>query len=142
MKPSNLLVRKNCELKVCDFGLARVDRGPVHAHDALDPPLACGMTEHVATRWYRAPEVILSNGMYGKAMDVWGLGCIFAELLARRPLFPGKHCMCAPAPSCTFGVCVCVCVCVLIGVLVCWCWRGSCRFGSVAADHRRVGGAE
>ena len=48
------------------------------------------MTEYVATRWYRAPEIMLSWKEYTKAIDVWSVGCIFAELLGRKPLFPGK----------------------------------------------------
>eukprot|EP00003_Mantamonas_plastica_P033559 TRINITY_DN968_c0_g1_i2.p2 TRINITY_DN968_c0_g1~~TRINITY_DN968_c0_g1_i2.p2 ORF type:complete len:204 (+),score=79.42 TRINITY_DN968_c0_g1_i2:707-1318(+) len=48
------------------------------------------MTEYVATRWYRAPEIMLSWRQYTQAMDMWSVGCIFAELLGRQPLFPGK----------------------------------------------------
>jgi mitogen-activated protein kinase 1/3 len=55
------------------------------------------MTEYVATRWYRAPEVILSWKEYTKAIDVWSVGCIFAELFLRRPLFQGKDCTCRRA---------------------------------------------
>ena len=48
------------------------------------------MTEYVSTRWYRAPEVILGDPKYGQAIDMFSCGCIFAELIARKPLFPGK----------------------------------------------------
>lgn len=48
------------------------------------------MTEYVVTRWYRAPELLLSCDHYTAAIDVWSVGCILAELLGRRPLFPGK----------------------------------------------------
>ena len=48
------------------------------------------MTEYVVTRWYRAPELLLSCEEYSGAIDVWSVGCIFAELLGRKPLFPGK----------------------------------------------------
>ena len=82
LKPSNLLLNGNCDLKVCDFGLARVAH-PEENHAGF-------MTEYVATRWYRAPEIMLSWKEYTKAIDVWSVGCIFAELLGRRPLFPGK----------------------------------------------------
>ncbi|KNC54411.1 CMGC/MAPK protein kinase [Thecamonas trahens ATCC 50062] len=82
LKPSNLLVNSNCDLKICDFGLARV-ADPDENHAGF-------MTEYVATRWYRAPEVMLSWSRYTKAMDVWSIGCIFAELLLRRPLLPGR----------------------------------------------------
>jgi len=80
LKPSNLLLNSDCLLKICDFGLARVE----------DQNDAGFMTEYVATRWYRAPEVILSWKQYTKAIDVWSVGCIFAELLGRKPLFQGK----------------------------------------------------
>ena len=48
------------------------------------------LTGHVVTRWYRAPEVILQASEYTKAIDIWSTGCIFAELMGRTPLFPGK----------------------------------------------------
>ncbi len=84
LKPANLLVSKNCDLRISDFGLAR------RAPNATDgKPL---MTEHVVTRWYRPPELMLSpDGKYTAAVDVWSIGCIFAELLGRTPLFPGKN---------------------------------------------------
>jgi mitogen-activated protein kinase 1/3 len=78
LKPSNLLLNKNCDLKVCDFGLAR-------GYEETTTTL----TEYVVTRWYRAPEVILNASHYSNALDVWSIGCIFAELLGRAPLFPG-----------------------------------------------------
>lgn len=81
LKPSNLLVNGNCDLKICDFGLAR----SVTAGDDTSADL----TEYVVTRWYRAPEIMLACNGYTKAIDVWSVGCIFAELLARAPLFPG-----------------------------------------------------
>eukprot|EP00296_Roombia_truncata_P000064 JP435722.1.p1 GENE.JP435722.1~~JP435722.1.p1 ORF type:complete len:369 (+),score=134.07 JP435722.1:42-1148(+) len=82
MKPSNLLVNENCDLKICDFGLARV-------FDTADP--LCGdLTQYVITRWYRPPELLLSAKEYTRAVDLWSVGCIFAELIGRRPLFPGK----------------------------------------------------
>jgi serine/threonine protein kinase len=82
LKPSNLLVNANCLLKICDFGLSRV--AAPGAEDGMGV-----MTEYVATRWYRAPEVILSWNYYSKAIDIWSVGCIFAELLGRKPLFRG-----------------------------------------------------
>nr|AFJ54625.1 mitogen-activated protein kinase [Dunaliella salina] len=80
LKPSNLLVNANCDLKICDFGLAR----------STSSSRVEFMTEYVVTRWYRAPELLLSCSEYGTAIDVWSVGCIFAELLGRKPLFPGK----------------------------------------------------
>ncbi|CAG7903018.1 unnamed protein product [Brassica rapa] len=78
LKPSNLLVSVKCELKICDFGLARA-ASETHA-----------MTEYVTTRWYRAPELLLNSSTYTKAIDMWSVGCIFLELMTGRPLFPGR----------------------------------------------------
>ncbi|KAF0682963.1 Aste57867_24976 [Aphanomyces stellatus] len=78
LKPSNILVNTNCDVKICDFGLAR---GVPDGNDAA-------LTEYVVTRWYRAPEVLLTAA-YDKPMDVWAIGCMLAELIGRRPLFPG-----------------------------------------------------
>ncbi|GBE86566.1 Mitogen-activated protein kinase SLT2/MPK1 [Sparassis crispa] len=83
LKPGNLLVNADCELKICDFGLSR---GFNSAPD--ENPTA--MTEYVATRWYRAPEIMLAYKGYNIAIDVWSIGCIFAELMLGRPLFKGK----------------------------------------------------
>ncbi|KAL4063110.1 kinase-like protein [Scleroderma citrinum] len=84
LKPGNLLVNSDCELKICDFGLSR-------GFDAVPDEHAGGnLTEYVATRWYRAPEIMLSFRRYTTAIDVWSIGCIFGELLIGRPLFKGK----------------------------------------------------
>ena len=85
LKPSNLLLNANCDLKVCDFGLAR------SANSTEDN--SGFMTEYVATRWYRAPEIMLTFQEYTKAIDVWSVGCILAEMLSGKPLFPGKDCI-------------------------------------------------
>lgn len=85
LKPSNLLLNANCDLKVCDFGLAR--------SAASTDDNSGFMTEYVATRWYRAPEIMLTFKEYTKAIDVWSVGCILAEMLSGKPLFPGKDCM-------------------------------------------------
>jgi mitogen-activated protein kinase 1/3 len=79
LKPSNLLLRSNCDLKICDFGLSR----------GVEDEQTGGLTEYVVTRWYRAPEIMLACQEYTSAIDIWSVGCIFAELLARSPLFPG-----------------------------------------------------
>ncbi|KAH7042358.1 putative mitogen-activated protein kinase [Linnemannia elongata] len=76
LKPSNILVNENCDLKICDFGLARIQ----------DPQ----MTGYVSTRYYRAPEIMLTWQKYDVAVDIWSVGCIFAEMLEGKPLFPGK----------------------------------------------------
>merc|ERR1712226_315345 len=83
LKPSNLLLNSNCDLKICDFGLARVS-DPGHNHEGV-------LTEYVATRWYRAPEIMLNARGYTKAIDIWSVGCILAEMLTNQPLFPGQH---------------------------------------------------
>jgi len=85
LKPSNLLLNANCDLKICDFGLARVAT-PDEADQGF-------LTEYVATRWYRAPEIMLSWKEYTKSVDIWSVGCILAEILGRKPLFPGKDYM-------------------------------------------------
>lgn len=86
LKPSNLLLNANCDLKVCDFGLARSLRTAEPA-EGSETGL---MTEYVATRWYRAPEIMLTFKQYSKAIDVWAVGCILAEMITGRPLFPGR----------------------------------------------------
>ncbi|XP_034045442.1 mitogen-activated protein kinase 3 [Thalassophryne amazonica] len=83
LKPSNLLINTTCDLKICDFGLARI-ADPDHDHTGF-------LTEYVATRWYRAPEIMLNSKGYSKSIDIWSVGCILAEMLSNRPLFPGKH---------------------------------------------------
>ena len=119
LKPGNLLVNSDCELKICDFGLSR-------GFDSSPEDGATQMTEYVATRWYRAPEIMLAlrfffnrslmfrydsltsfaGGMARQVcksptrwsrvylsvlVDVWSIGCILAELLLGRPLFKGKE---------------------------------------------------
>lgn len=88
LKPANILLTSDCKLKVCDFGLARGDMGDRDGDDEQ----ACGvLTEYVVTRWYRAPEVMLLPKQYTAAVDLWSIGCILAEILGRRALFPGKN---------------------------------------------------
>lgn len=86
LKPSNLLVNSNCDLKICDFGLAR----GIYPDDDNVMGGSMLLTEYVVTRWYRAPEIMLACHQYTKPIDVWSVGCIFAELLARKPYFPGE----------------------------------------------------
>ncbi|EJD46885.1 kinase-like protein [Auricularia subglabra TFB-10046 SS5] len=81
LKPGNLLVNADCELKICDFGLARSDSSSNGSGF---------MTEYVATRWYRAPEIMLSYANYTTSIDVWSIGCILAELLGGKPIFKGR----------------------------------------------------
>ncbi|XP_074640868.1 extracellular signal-regulated kinase 2-like isoform X2 [Tubulanus polymorphus] len=84
MKPSNVLLDSECFVKICDFGLAR-SLTQLHIEDGVDPNL----TEYVATRWYRAPEILLASHKYTKGVDMWSLGCILGELILGKPLFPG-----------------------------------------------------
>jgi len=79
IKPENLLISKNDVLKLCDFGFARAITGSGTAQ----------YTDYVATRWYRAPELLLGGG-YGKAVDIWSIGCILGELSDGQPVFPGE----------------------------------------------------
>lgn len=77
LKPGNLLVNSNCRLKICDFGFAR----------AVEPDPTTPMTLEVVTQYYRAPELLAGCNHYDMAIDMWAVGCIFAELLGRRILF-------------------------------------------------------
>ncbi|KAK7579668.1 hypothetical protein V9T40_000297 [Parthenolecanium corni] len=80
IKPSNLLVNSNCVLKICDFGLARVQ----------EPDEKKAMTQEVVTQYYRSPEILMGAKHYTTAIDVWSVGCIFGELLGRRILFQAQ----------------------------------------------------
>jgi mitogen-activated protein kinase 15 len=88
MKPSNLLLNSECLLKVADFGLARLMDAP--KDDGSKPQV---LTDYVATRWYRAPEILLGSNNYTKAVDMWSVGCILGELLGNKPMFPGSSTM-------------------------------------------------
>lgn len=79
LKPNNLLIAPNGELKIADFGLAR---------ECGDP--GARMTSQVVTRWYRAPELLLGTRAYSTGVDMWAVGCIFAELMLRTPYLPGE----------------------------------------------------
>ena len=79
LKPSNILINSDVNIKVCDFGLAR----------CVGTGKDVQMTDYVATRWYRAPEILLGSTRYTKDADMWSIGCIFGELLGEKPMFPG-----------------------------------------------------
>ena len=79
-KPSNVLINEDCTVKLCDFGMSR----GIKEENAL-------LTEYVVTRYYRAPEVMLSSHHYTKKIDVWSIGCAFAELLSKKFMFPGEN---------------------------------------------------
>lgn len=89
IKGSNLLVNDDGILKIADFGLAAF----------YDPDRKQPMTSRVVTLWYRPPELLLGATYYGVGVDLWSAGCILAELLAGRPIMPGRT-----------EVCLCVCV--------------------------------
>ena len=81
IKPENLLINaRGHELKLCDFGFARVMGSAAESNE---------LTDYVATRWYRAPELLLSD-RYSKEVDIWAIGCIMGELTDGEPLFPGE----------------------------------------------------
>ncbi|VDN91306.1 unnamed protein product [Brugia pahangi] len=88
LKPSNLLVNSDCLLKIGDFGMARLIEQQLNDQSVLLN--GNFMTQYVSTRWYRAPELLFSLIDYDTKVDVWSAGCIFAEMLLRRQLFPGK----------------------------------------------------
>lgn len=79
IKPANILIDKYCNIKICDLGLGRgdIDSGK--------------MTQAVVTRWYRAPEILISEGNYGKEIDIWAIGCIAIEMFSRIPIFQGEN---------------------------------------------------
>ncbi|XP_055677348.1 cyclin-dependent kinase 2 [Lutzomyia longipalpis] len=78
LKPQNLLVDTEGHIKLADFGLARCFNIPMGSY-----------THEVVTLWYRAPEILLGTKFYSTSVDIWSLGCIFAEMITKRPLFPG-----------------------------------------------------
>lgn len=84
LKPGNILCTISGQLKICDFGLAR-GVSPKYTNKFTNH-----ITNYVATRWYRAPELMLSYGKYTKAIDLWAVGCILAEFYGRKPIFMGS----------------------------------------------------
>ena len=81
IKPENLLINNDMVLKLCDFGFAR--KISMTSNETL--------TDYVATRWYRSPELLITNGYYGPEVDYWAIGCIMGELADGEPLFPGEN---------------------------------------------------
>ena len=80
IKPSNILLNTDCDIMLCDFGLSR------GIEEGLED-----LTEYVVTRYYRAPEIMLSSHEYTQAVDIWSVGCTFGEILSRKVLFPGQN---------------------------------------------------
>lgn len=101
LKPSNLLLNRACDLKICDFGLARGGLSAIaNSTDTIpdqrdDVNTTAGddvnheLTDYVITRWYRPPELLLMTG-YNHSADLWSIGCIMGEMILRKPLFPGR----------------------------------------------------
>ena len=81
IKPENLLINSDMKLKLCDFGFAR--KISMSSNENL--------TDYVATRWYRSPELLITNGYYGPEVDYWAIGCIMGELADGNPMFPGEN---------------------------------------------------
>ena len=80
IKPENLLISESGVVKLCDFGFAR----------KLQEKANYQYTDYVSTRWYRAPELLVGDAAYSTSVDVWAIGCIFAEIFNGLPLFPGQ----------------------------------------------------
>ena len=85
IKPENLLIDEKLNLKLCDFGFARKVKLNKYNNNINE------MTDYVATRWYRSPELLLSGGIYGPDVDYWAVGCIMGELADGNPMFPGEN---------------------------------------------------
>jgi mitogen-activated protein kinase 15 len=85
IKPSNLLLNSECLVKVADFGLAR----SINSNAGKDENKTQILTDYVATRWYRAPEILLGSTHYTEGVDMWSVGCILGELIGGKPMFPG-----------------------------------------------------
>ena len=79
VKPENILITKDGTVKLCDFGFARLLNGP-----------GAEYTDYVATRWYRSPELLVGDTVYGPPVDIWAIGCLFGEMLTAQPIWPGK----------------------------------------------------
>jgi cell cycle related kinase len=89
LKPSNLLISEHNIIKIADFGLARVIVGKEEG--CSDEEEKCPLSLEIATRWYKAPELLLGSKNYGKGIDLWAIGCIFAQMITQTPLFPGTN---------------------------------------------------
>mmetsp|Transcript_42484 Transcript_42484/g.74508 ORF Transcript_42484/g.74508 Transcript_42484/m.74508 type:complete len:442 (+) Transcript_42484:114-1439(+) len=86
LKPSNVLLNSNCHARICDFGLART-MVPGTRQSVDNAPM---LTDYVATRWYRAPELLLGAHMYNEGVDMWSVGCIVGEMMSGKPVLKGR----------------------------------------------------
>ena len=86
IKPSNILIDANCRIKLCDFGLCR----SIADGETLEN---VELTDYVATRWYRSPEILMGSKKYTVGLDLWSVGCILGEMFRTRPLLPGASTM-------------------------------------------------
>ncbi|XP_059609517.1 mitogen-activated protein kinase 15 [Phlebotomus argentipes] len=90
LKPSNILIDSQCHCKIADFGLAR-SVAPRQTDSMADEEVGeLILTDYVATRWYRAPEILVASKRYTKGIDMWSLGCVLGEMIRGKPLFPGS----------------------------------------------------
>lgn len=89
LKPANVLLNSNCHVRICDFGLART----VASMALGDVAASVVFTDYVATRWYRAPELLVGCTMYSDTVDMWSVGCILGEMLGGKPVLKGKSTM-------------------------------------------------
>jgi len=86
IKPSNILIDSSCSIKLCDFGLCR-------SISSDDLPENLVLTDYIATRWYRSPEILMGSKKYTQGVDLWSAGCILGEMFRTRPLLPGASTM-------------------------------------------------
>ncbi|CAK7265627.1 hypothetical protein SEPCBS57363_001679 [Sporothrix epigloea] len=95
LKTSNLLLNNRGQLKIADFGMARYysddESSSSSSSNSATAHHSIQLTPLVVTLWYRAPELLLGARRYGRAVDMWSVGCIFGELLTREPLLQGKN---------------------------------------------------
>lgn len=97
LKPANVLMSPNCHVRLCDFGLARTSAPTTSSSSAesggrrgAESSTGALFTDYVATRWYRAPELLLGASLYSEGVDMWSLGCILGEMYAGKPILRGR----------------------------------------------------
>lgn len=101
IKPQNILINASCDIRICDFGLARSvqdlhpdPHGPSVIEQYMKDLKQGNMTTYCSSRWYRSPEQLLLARSYTTAADIWALACVVGEMIQRKPIFPG---------TCTLG---------------------------------------